>query len=103
MHPWLEVKFPFPVLISCVTIINRKDSCWDTLRNVEVRAGMTRISEGFTARDRGHHSNKKIEVNTRRRHLEGPAKRFVSEGLASHAGVFRGDRISWGGTKYELP
>ena len=22
--------------------------------------------------------------------------------LASHAGVFRGARISWGGTKYEL-
>ena len=41
---------------------------------------MTPISEGFTARDRGHHSNKKIEVNTRRRHLEGPARGFVSEG-----------------------
>ena len=27
MHPWLEVKFPFPVLISCVTNINCKDSC----------------------------------------------------------------------------
>ena len=45
---------------------------------------MTRISEEFTARDREHHSNKKIEVNTRRRHLEGPARGFVSEGLASH-------------------
>ena len=54
MHPWLEVKFPFPVLISYVTIINRKDSCWDGLRNVEVRAGMTSVHEGFTARDRGH-------------------------------------------------
>ena len=64
---------------------------------------MTPISEGFTARHRGHHNNKKIEVNTRRRHLEGPARGFVSEGLASHAGVFRGARISWGGTKYELP
>ena len=80
MHPWLEVKFPFPVLISSVTIINRKDSCWDRLRNVEVRAGMTPTSEGFTARDRGRHSNKKLEVNTRRRHLEGPARGFVSEG-----------------------
>ena len=79
MHPWLEVKLPFPVLISCVTNINCKDSCWDRLRNVEVRAGMTPTSEGFTARDRGRHSNKKLEVNTRRRHLEGPARGFVSE------------------------
>ena len=54
MHPWLEVKFPFPVLISYVTIINRKDSCWDRLRNVEVRVGMTSVHEGFTARGRGH-------------------------------------------------
>ena len=80
MQPWLEVKFPFPVLISCVTNINCKDSCWDRLRNVEVRAGMTPIPEEFTARDRGHHSNKKLEVNTRRRHLEGPGRGFVSEG-----------------------
>ena len=81
MHPWLEVKFPFPVLISCVTIINRKDSCWNRVRNVEVRAGMTLVPEEFTARDRGHHSNKKLEVSTRRGRLEGrPGRGFVSEG-----------------------
>ena len=80
MHPWLEVKFPFPVLISCVTIINRKDSCWGRLRNVEVRAGMTSVPEGFTAVYRGHHSNKKIEVNTPCGYFEGPARGFVSEG-----------------------
>ena len=80
MHPWLEVKFPFPVLISTVTIINRKDSCWDRLRNVEVRAGMTPVPEGFTAHDRGLQSNKKLEVNTRCGYFEGPARGFVSEG-----------------------
>ena len=80
MHPWLEVKFPFPVLISSVTIINRKDSCWVRLRNVEVRGGMTSVPEGFTAVYRGHHSNKKLEVNTRCGHFEGPARGFVSEG-----------------------
>ena len=80
MHPWLEVKFPFPVLISSVTIINRKDSCWDRLRNVEVRAGMTPVPEGFTAVYRGLQSNKKLEVNTPCGHFEGPARGFVSEG-----------------------
>ena len=80
MHPWLEVKFPFPVLISSVTIINRKDSCWGRLRNVEVRAGMTPVPEGFTAVYRGLQSNKKLEVNTRCGYFEGPARGFVSEG-----------------------
>ena len=80
MHPWLEVKFPFPVLISSVTIINRKDSCCDRLRNVEVRAGMTPVPEGFTAVYRGLQSNKKLEVNTPCGHFEGPARGFVSEG-----------------------
>ena len=80
MHPWLEVKFPFPVLISSVTIINRKDSCWGRLRNVEVRAGMTSVPEGFTAVYRGLQSNKKLEVNTRCGYFEGPARGFVSEG-----------------------
>ena len=80
MHPWLEVKFTFPVLISCVTNINCKDSCWDRLRNVEVRDGMPPVPEEFTARNRGHHSNKKLEVSTRRGHFERPARGFVSEG-----------------------
>ena len=80
MHPWLEVRFPSPVLISSVTIINRKNGCWARLRNVEVRAGMTPVPDGFTARDRGHHSNKKLQVNNQCGHFEGPARGFVSEG-----------------------
>ncbi|KAM7450754.1 hypothetical protein ABFA07_001462 [Porites harrisoni] len=80
MHPWLEVRFPSPVLISSVTIINRKNGCWARLRNVEVRAGMTPVPDGFTARDRGYHSNKKLQVNNQCGHFEGPARGFVSEG-----------------------
>ena len=79
MHPWLEVRFPSPVLISSVTIINRKNSCWARLRNVEVRAGMTPVPDGFTARDRGHDSNKKLQVNNQCGHFEGPSRGFVSE------------------------
>ena len=80
MHPWLEVRFPSPVVISSVTIINRKNGCWARLRNVEVRAGMTPVPDGFTARDRGYHSNKKLQVNNQCGHFEGPARGFVSEG-----------------------
>ena len=80
MHPWLEVRFPSPVLISSVTIINRKNGCWARLRNVEVRAGMTPVPDGFTERDRGHDSNKKLQVNNQCGHFEGPSRGFVSEG-----------------------
>ena len=45
---------------------------------------MTSVPEGFTAVYRGHHSNKKLEVNTRCGYFEGPAfvnlLGFVSEG-----------------------
>jgi len=80
MHPWLEVRFPSPVLISSVTIINRKNGCWARLRNVEVRAGMTPVPDGFTARDRGYHRDKKLQVNNQCGHFEGPVRGFVSEG-----------------------
>ena len=41
---------------------------------------MTPVPEEFTARDRGHHNNKKLEVSTRPGHLEGPARGFVRDG-----------------------
>ena len=53
MNPWLEVKLPSPVLISSVTIINRKNGCWQRLVNVEIRAGMAPVPDGFTAQEAG--------------------------------------------------
>ena len=80
MHPWLEVKFPSPVLISSVTIFNRKNSCWARLRNVEVRAGMMPVPDGFTAYDRGNHSNKRIDINSQCGFFAGPPKSFICTG-----------------------
>ena len=34
-QPWLEVKLPSPILISSLTIINRQNSYWERLRNLE--------------------------------------------------------------------
>ena len=80
MHPWLEVKLPSPILISSLTIINRKNGFYSRLRNVEVRAGMMPVPEGFTANEKGNHSNKQIDVNFRCGHFAGPPGRFISEG-----------------------
>ncbi|XP_078382405.1 kelch-like protein 17 [Oculina patagonica] len=52
-NPWLEVKLPSPVLVSSVTIVNRLNGYQERLRNLEVRAGMEPVPEGFTAHDRG--------------------------------------------------
>ena len=80
MNPWLEVKLPSPVLISSVTIINRLNGCWERLRNVEIRAGMAPVPEGFTAHERGLDANKKLEGNSRCGYFAGPAGRFIEEG-----------------------
>ncbi|KAL9963980.1 hypothetical protein ACROYT_G027546 [Oculina patagonica] len=80
MNPWLEVKFPSPILVSSVTIVNRNNGYWERLRNVEVRAGMSPVPEGFTAHERGNDTSKKLEVNTRCGHFAGPAGRFIEEG-----------------------
>ncbi|XP_078380104.1 kelch repeat and BTB domain-containing protein 3-like [Oculina patagonica] len=80
MNPWLEVKFPSPILVSSVTIVNRLSGCWERLRNVEVRAGMSPVPEGFTAHERGNDTSKKLEVNSRCGHFAGPAGRFIAEG-----------------------
>ena len=80
MNPWLEVKLPSPVLILSVTIINRKNGCWERLVNVEIRAGMVPVPEGFTAQERGADANKKLEVNSRCGFYAGPPDRFVKDG-----------------------
>ena len=85
MNPWLEVKFPSPVLVSSVTIVNRKDCVWGRLTNVEVRAGMAPVPEGFTTNERGLDADKNLEVNCRCGYFAGPAGRFIEEG---HAIVF---------------
>ncbi len=72
-HPWLEVKLASPVLISSVTIVNRQNGNRQRLRNLEVRAGMEPVPEGFTAHDRGLEGNKKLEVNSRCGYFAGPA------------------------------
>ncbi len=79
-HPWLEVKLPSPILIVSVTIVNRQNCCRERLRNLEVRAGMEPVPEGFTVYDRGEDANKKLEVNNRCGHFAGPAYRFILEG-----------------------
>ncbi|KAJ7392822.1 putative E3 ubiquitin-protein ligase herc1, partial [Desmophyllum pertusum] len=82
MHPWLEVKLPSPVLIESVTIVNRMNACRERLRNVEVRAGMVPVPEGFTLHDvRGESASKKLDVNSRCGYFPGPAAgRFIEEG-----------------------
>ena len=80
MNPWLEVKLPSPVLISSVTIINRKNGCWERLVNVEIRAGMAPVPDGFTAQERGAHANKKLEVNSRCGFFAGPPDGWVKDG-----------------------
>ena len=80
MNPWLEVKFPCPVLVSAVTIVNRMNGCRERLRNLEIRAGMAPVPEGFTAHERGLDANKKLEVNSRCGYFAGPAGRFIEEG-----------------------
>ena len=79
-HPWLEVKLPSPVLISSVTIVNRQNCYRERLRNVEVRAGMEPVHEGFTSYVRGHNADKKLEVNSRWGHFPGLGFRFIPEG-----------------------
>jgi len=76
-QPWLEVKFPSPILISSLTIINRQNACWERLGNLEIRAGMEAVPEGFTAREREFHADKHLEVNTRCGYFAGPAQRSV--------------------------
>ena len=80
MHPWLEVKLPSPILISSLTIINRKNGFYSRLRNVEVRAGMMPVPEGLTENENGNHNNKQIEVNSRCGLFAGPPSRFISKG-----------------------
>ena len=80
MNPWLEVKLPSPVLISSVTITNRKDNCWERLVNVEIRAGMDPVPDGFTAQERGTDATKKLDVNSRCGFFAGPPNRFTEEG-----------------------
>ena len=80
MYPWLEVKFPSPVLISYVAIINRKNGFWARLRNVEIRAGMTPVPDEFTAHENGNRRNKEIQVNSRCGYYKGPANRFINKG-----------------------
>ena len=80
MNPWLEVKFPSPVLISSVTIINRKNGCWERLANVEIRAGMASVPDGFTAPERGTDAAKMLEVNSRCGFFAGPPDGFVKDG-----------------------
>ena len=80
MNPWLEVKLPSPVLISSVTIINRKDSCWQRLVNVEIRAGMLPVPDDFTAKERGADANKKLEVNSKCGFFVGPPDGFAKDG-----------------------
>lgn len=79
-HPWLEVKFPSPVLISSVTVFQHQDGFRRGLRNLEVRAGIEPVPDGFTVNDRGQNGNKKLEANSRCGYFAGPADRFIPEG-----------------------
>ena len=80
MNPWLEVKLPSPVIISSVTIINRMNGYWERLVNVEIRAGMAPVPDGFTAQERGADANKKLDVNSMCGFFAGPPDRFTAEG-----------------------
>ena len=80
MNPWLEVKFPCPVLISSMTVVNRMNQCRERLRNVEIRAGMSPVPEGFTAHERGNDAYKKLEVNSWCGYFAGPGDKFTPEG-----------------------
>ena len=53
--PWLQVKLGTEKTISSVTIVNRKDSNGWRLADIEVRAGMTKITPLF--------NRKRIEIN----------------------------------------
>ena len=75
-YPWLEIKLPSPILISSLTIVNRRDDCWDRLRNLEIRAGMEPVPEGFTVRARGHQGNGRLKVNSPCGHFAGPAEKL---------------------------
>ena len=45
-NPWLQVELHEASVVSRVTIFNRADCCGDRFRNVEVRVGFTKFSEG---------------------------------------------------------
>ena len=75
MHPWLEVKLPSSILISSLTIINRQDACWERLKNLQIRAGMEAVPEGFTARTKGRDGDKTLDVNSPCGYFAGPGQR----------------------------
>ena len=77
-----KAKLPCPVLISSVTIISRKNGCWNRLVNVEIRAGMDPVPESFATQERGNDAKKKLQVNSNCGHFAGPPDRFTKEGHA---------------------
>ena len=68
-YPWHMTVLPHPVNLHTVTIYNRHDCCGYRLKDVEVRAGMTKITEGFNGR---------LTQNTLCGTLEGPGKNGVA-------------------------
>lgn len=49
-YPWLMVELTNTVDLQSVQIFNRADCCGDRLRDIEVRAGTTKISPDFRGR-----------------------------------------------------
>ena len=43
VNPWLEVKLSEKTMVSSVTFQGNPVCCWDLLKNVEVRAGLSRL------------------------------------------------------------
>ena len=73
-YPWLEVKLPSPILIKSVTVINRQDSCYERLRNLEIRVGMKPVPDDFTRHAQDHKGNKQLDCNSRCGYFAGPAE-----------------------------
>ncbi|KAJ7361901.1 BTB And C-terminal Kelch [Desmophyllum pertusum] len=73
-----EVTFSCPDLVRDYR--QSSNGCRERLRNVEIRAGMEPVPEGFTAQERGHNASKKLKVNSRCGFFAGPADRFIMEG-----------------------
>ena len=46
-YPWLQIKLATPQEVSKLKIVNRQDCCGDRLKNIEIRAGVSPVPNGF--------------------------------------------------------
>ena len=64
-YPWLEITMPEEDYVGGVEIVARWGCCADRLKNIEIRAGMTRVPDGF--------KGQMLEINTEVGEFPGPA------------------------------